>query len=57
MRLSYFQNNMGRAAEIVNNLLVNTAERFNFRNISQQLRENEVKEKKESTYKKLQVFK
>ena len=41
----------------MNNLLVNTAERFNFRNISQQLRENEVKEKKESTYKKLQVFK
>ena len=42
---------------IFNNLIVNTAEKFNFKNVSAHLNEHEAKEKKESTYKKLIVFK
>jgi hypothetical protein len=41
----------------MNCLIINTVERFNFRNISEQIIESETKEKKESTYKKLMVFK
>jgi len=43
--------------QILNNLICNTVDRFNMRNITSFVQENESKEKKESTYKKLQVFK
>lgn len=55
LSLSYFQN-LQLLGTIVNSLITNTSERFNIRNMSLNVSEAEQKEKKESTYKKLMVF-
>ena len=41
---------------LIDSLITNTAEKFNIRNMSFNLKEREVSDKKESTYKKLQIF-
>jgi hypothetical protein len=54
---SRYFNNLEFEGSILDQLISNTIDRFAIRNISSHIQENDNKEKKESTYRKLQVFK
>ena len=43
-------------ADLVNNLIKNTLDKFNIKKMAQSAEEREKKEKKEATYKKLMIF-
>jgi hypothetical protein len=43
--LSYFQD-INLLADILNNLTLNTVDRFNFKNISKEVKENDAKDRK-----------
>ena len=55
MVFSYFED-LGLISNLINGLVSNTSERFNINNLSLTITEREKIEKKESTYKKLAIF-